>query len=309
MKLKMKKLLLSIISLIAINLCFGQKVELTGIIIDSNTHQPLPFATIELFSLKTGTIADKNGNFIIKITSSDIILDTINFSYLGYEKVKMSISDFLKSEKNIVLKEKIIELEEVKIIPRKYTTTILGIKDKKPRSMQYANVFNGKKGNFIENKKNEIGWIKSVSYYIHPDGHPTTPFRIRIYERNKNEKPGKDLLNENLVVSAKKSGWYTIDISDYNISFPKEGAFVMMEWINSGEEFYFEKDITIKGNDGQTETVKRKYYGQSLGVVSKKGGVVLWGTTLGNDWIPYDFNYRGRYPNAMINAEIIYEND
>jgi hypothetical protein len=59
-----------------------------------------------------------------------------------------------------------------------------------------------------------------------------------------------------------------------------------MEWINSGGEFYFEKDLSIKGKDGQTETIKQKFYGQSLGAVSKKGGVVLWGTTLGNEWIP-----------------------
>lgn len=305
----MKKLLLIIISLIVINFCFGQKVKLTGTIIDSKTKQPLPYGTIELFSLKTGTITDKNGKFNLEIVSNDIKLDTINFSYLGYEKVKISINDFLKSENTIALKEKLVILDEVIVTPKKYTTTILGIKDKKPESMQYAGIFTANKGNFIENIKNEIGWIKSVSYYIHFDGHPTTPFRIRIYNRGKNGKPGKDLLNENLVVSAKKSGWFTIDISDYNIPFPKEGAFVMMEWINSGEEFYFEKEVTTKGKDGHPETVKQKYYGQSLGVVSKKGGVVLWGNTLGNEWIPYDFNYKGKYPNAMINAEIIYEKD
>ena len=305
----MKKLLFLIICLVAINLCFGQKVELIGTLIDSNTNQSLPFATIELFSLKTGTVADKNGNFIIEITSNDITLDTINFSYLGYEKVKMSINDFLKSERIIALKEKMIVIEEVKIIPKKHTTAILGITDKEPRSMQYANVFTANKGIFIENKKKEIGWIKSVSYYIHPDGNPTAPFRIRIYEMCEHGKPGKDLLNENIIVSANKSGWFNIDISDYQISFPKKGAFVMMEWINSGEEFYFETDISIKGNDGQREIVKRKYYGQSLGVVSKKGGVGLWASTVGNEWMPYDFNHRGRYSHAMINAEILYEKD
>lgn len=303
----MKKTLLLIISLIAINISFGQKVKLTGMILDSNTNLPLPYATIELYSLKTGTIADKNGKFILEIASSDIESDTINFSYLGYKKVKISIKDYLKSEQTIVLKENFVELEEVKVTPKKFTTAILGIKDKKSDRMQYANVYNAKKGNFIENMKKEFGWIKSVSYYIHPDGHPTTPFRIRIYEVDINKKPGKDILNENIVVSAEKAGWFTIDISDYNVCFPKEGAYVMMEWINSGEEFYFEKDVSIKGKDGQPETVKRNYYGQSLGVVSKKGGVVLWGTTLGNDWIPYDYNYKRRYPNAMINAEIIYE--
>jgi hypothetical protein len=49
-------------------------------------------------------------------------------------------------------------------------STILGIKDKKPGSIQYANVFTANKGNYIENRKKENGWIKSVSYYIHPYG-------------------------------------------------------------------------------------------------------------------------------------------
>jgi hypothetical protein len=133
-----------------------------------------------------------------------------------------------------------------------------------------TSLFTAKKGNFIENRKKQIGWIKSVSYYIHPDGHPSTPFRTRIYDRDKNEKPGEDLLNENIVVSAKESGWFTIEISDYNIPFPKEGAFVMMEWINSGEEFYFVQEVSINGKNGQLQTEKRKYYGQSLGTVSKK---------------------------------------
>jgi len=305
----MKRFLLSIISLIVINFSFGQIVKLSGLIIDSSTSQPLPYATIELLSLKTGTIADKNGNFNIEIVSNDLKSDTINFSYLGYEKERRSIDDFLKSEKTITLKEATIVLDEITIIPKKYTTTILGIKDKSLGRVQYTGAFNASKGNFIKNIKSEPGWIKSVSYYIPPEGRPTTPFRIRIYDRAENGKPGKDLLNENVVVSAKESGWFNIDISDYNISFPKDGAFVMMEWINSGEEFYFEKEVSVKGKNGQTETVKRKYYGQSLGTVSKKGGVVLWGNTLGNEWIPYDFNNKGKYPNAMINAEIVYKDD
>jgi len=173
----------------------------------------------------------------------------------------------------------------------------------------YANIFGANKGNFIENKQKKKGWIKSVSYYIHTDGNPTTPFRVRVYDIDENKLPGKDILNKNVVVSASKPGWFAVDLSEYNIPFPSEGVFVMMEWINSGDKYYFEKDVTVKGKNGQTEIVKKKYYGQSLGTVSKKGGVVLWGNNLGNEWIPYDFNYKGQYPNAMINSEIIYEKD
>ena len=308
-EIKMKIILLLIIKLTLCNFCFGQSIDLKGEIKDLKTGEPLPYATVEIYNLKTGTITDKNGIFQFEVTPNNLISDTINFSFVGYETTKMAINDFLKSEKEIKLKGKTIELGEVRVIPKKYSITTVGIRDKSPTSKQYSNIFGTNKGNFIGNKKMKIGWFKSISYYIHQDGFPTSPFRVRIYQVGEHNKPGKDLLNENLVVSAPKAGWIKIDISDYNIPFPKEGAFVTMEWINSGKEFYFEKESIVKDKNGQAKTIQGKYYGQSLGVVSKKGGVVLWGSNLGNEWIPYDFNYKGKYPNAMINAEIVYEKD
>lgn len=303
----MKKHLIIILSLTFSIFCVGQSVVITGKIKDCDTNQPLPYATIELFSLHTGTIADKNGKFNFKTVVNDSQIDTIEFSYIGYDTKKICIADFLISEKTIKLKKKPIILEEVVISPKEYSTTIIGIKDKKPSSMQYANIFGANKGNFLENKRKDVGWIKSVSYYLHNNGYPTCPFRVRIYKVGSNNTPEEDILNRNLVVSAQESGWFKIDLSEYCIPFPKEGVFIMMEWINSGEDFYFEKVITVKGKNGQPKAVVGKYYGQSLGTISKKGGIGLWGSNLGNEWLPYDFNYKGKYPNAMINAEIAFE--
>lgn len=305
----MKKFMLSLINLALFNFCFGQSIDLKGEIKDLKTGELLPYATIEIFNLKTGTITDKNGKFQFEITPDNLTYDTINFSFVGYETAKMSLNDFLKSDKEIKLKCKTIELGEVRVIPKKYSITTIGIKDNSPTSKQYSNIFGTNKGNFHGNKRMTTGWFKSVSYYVHQDGFPTAPFRVRIYQVGVDNKPGKDLLNENIVVSAPKAGWIKIDISDYNIPFPKDGAFVTMEWINSGNEFWFEKEDSVTDKNGQTKTVKGKYYGQSLGVVRKKGGVVLWGSNLGNEWIPYHFNFKGEYLNAMINAEIIFEKD
>ncbi len=270
---------------------------------------PLAYATIELWSLHTGTIADENGEFILETAVGDSQLDTIEFSYLGYGTKKICVANFLVSEKTIKLKRTPITLKEVKIYPKEYITEIVGIKNKNPSSIQVANIFGANKGNFLKNTRNEVGWIKSVSYYLHSNGYPTCPFRVRIYKKGIDNTPGEDLLFENLIISAEKSGWFKIDISEYGIPFPKEGAFIMMEWINSGEEFYFETDITATGVNGEPRIMKRKYYGQVLGTVSKKGGIGLWGSNLGNEWLPYDFSNKGKYPNAMINAEIAFEND
>ena len=132
----MKKIILLIINLILFNFCFGQSIDLKGEIKDFKTGDPLPYATIEIYNLKTGTITDKNGIFQFEITPDDLTYDTINFSFVGYETTKMSISDFLESEKEIKLKEKTIVLDEVRVMPKKYSIAIVGIKDKSPTSKQ-----------------------------------------------------------------------------------------------------------------------------------------------------------------------------
>ena len=303
----MKKIVLLLFNLNILTVCIGQEIVLIGKMEDSKTAQPLLYATIEIFSLKTGTITDSDGNFDLRIIPQDINRDTILFSHVGYNKKYMSVNDFIHSGKVIVLEEMPVMLGEINVTPKKYTTLILGVKENQPSSLQYANVFGANKGNFIKNDRQKAGWIKSVSYYIHPDGNSRTPFRVRIYGVDESQTPVQDILNKSVVVSANGPGWVKADLSEYHIPFPEEGVFITMEWINSGVDFYFEKEVAVKGKDGKPETVKRKYYGQSLGTVWKKGEAAMWGGTLGNEWIPYNFSNKGKYINAMIQAEVIYE--
>ena len=304
----MKKSLLAATGLILFSLCSGQSVKLTGEILDAGTKLPLHYASVVITGLKTGTIADKYGKFNFEVIPGDLKSDTLEFSFLGYERMKIPMTDFVHSNGTVFLKEYPVSLQEIKVLPKKYKVFVSGVTGKKPEHVQYANVFGANKGNFIGNDQKKTGWIKAVHYFLCPDGHPETPFRIRIYEPGSNNKPGRDLLNENVVVAASGPGWLSVDISEYKVQFPAEGAFVMMEWINSGAAFYFEKEVPVKGRDGGPDRMeKRTYYGQVLGTVSKKGGVTLWGSTLGNEWLPYDFSYRENYVQAMINIEVAYE--
>jgi hypothetical protein len=257
--------------------------------------------------LRTGTIANNSGFFELSVNSQSQNADTVVFSYLGYDKRKLSVADFLGLENKIVsIKSSNISLGEVVVMPPKYKTIEFGIFDKKPDSKQVTNVFNNRIGNYIDNKKHQIGWIKSVSFYIDAEGHPETPFRVRIYDLNKKEKcPGNDILNQNLIVSAKEFGWFTVDLTNYNVQFPIDGMFVVMEWINSGDKYFYEKEMPKRSENGETEKVVRKFYGQAIGSVIKQPEMITWGLTLGNDWIQYNLYYKG-YINAMIKTEIAY---
>ncbi|MFO7673704.1 MAG: DUF5686 family protein, partial [Lutibacter sp.] len=87
--------------------------QIQGIVLDSRSNQPLPFATITTSS-NFGTLTDLDGKFSIKAQKA---ITQISISYIGYESVIVPIS---KNEKflKIALNPKIESLREVQIIAR-----------------------------------------------------------------------------------------------------------------------------------------------------------------------------------------------
>ncbi|NEW79062.1 MAG: carboxypeptidase-like regulatory domain-containing protein, partial [Gelidibacter sp.] len=87
--------------------------QIQGIILDSKTKQPLPFATITTSS-NFGTLTDVDGKFSIKSTKS---ITQISISYVGYESLIFPIT---KNEKfiKISLNPKIESLREVQIVAK-----------------------------------------------------------------------------------------------------------------------------------------------------------------------------------------------
>lgn len=281
----------------------AQNIKLAGRIVEQGKNKPLSFVTIEVKSLAIGTYTDTDGYFTISIPKKNQN-DAIDFYALGYEKKKMIINNLLKSENQIIkLKQKFFNIKEVKVKPKKTKVIKLGVKQKKPWRYQITNVFGAQYGHYIRNKDNLSGFVKSVSFYIAGVGHTDTPFRIRVYKHDKNKNcPGEDILNKNLIVQNKNGeGWYTVDVSDYYIRFPKNGMHVMMEWVYTDDKYYYLKKLVRKDNP---ETLKpRKFYGQSIGNVMKQKEICFWHTGLGNKWTKVDAEYKG-YINVMINAEI-----
>lgn len=98
--------------LLAPFMAFSQ-TQIQGIVLDSKTKQPLPFATVTTSS-NFGTLTDVDGKFNIKSQKS---LTQISISYVGYESVIVPVS---KNEKfiSISLNPKIENLREVQIIAK-----------------------------------------------------------------------------------------------------------------------------------------------------------------------------------------------
>lgn len=115
--------------------------NITGIISDSETGEPLPFATIGIMSKGKGTVSNINGEFELKITH-DCIEDSLSASYLGYYSRQIPVRQAFGNSFSIKMMRKYISIPEIIIhnqapqeilrkafnsIPHNYGTTPAGL--------------------------------------------------------------------------------------------------------------------------------------------------------------------------------------
>ena len=105
----------------------NNQISITGNIIDSNTKEPLEYATVVLNNLETkqlsGGITDEKGNFTIKIIPGTY---DVNFEFISFKTIKIS-KKIINSSLNfgtIKLSEDSDKLDEIVIIAEKSTVEI-----------------------------------------------------------------------------------------------------------------------------------------------------------------------------------------
>ena len=91
----------------------SKKQLLQGVIIDGETKKPLVNTHVINLNSVTGSVSNKQGNFKINVRESD----TLYFSYIGYQSIKLKISkDLLKGNAlEIAMFELPVDLKEVMI--------------------------------------------------------------------------------------------------------------------------------------------------------------------------------------------------
>lgn len=85
---------------------------ITGVITDSETGEPLPFATIGIMSKGKGTVTNSNGEFGLKITH-DCINDSLSVSYLGFFNREIPVRQALGNNFDIKMKREYISIPEI----------------------------------------------------------------------------------------------------------------------------------------------------------------------------------------------------
>lgn len=205
--------------------------KIQGYILDKQTNKPLSYAIVAEIHQKYGSYSDTTGLFTILYANST---DSIKVSNLGYNSINIRIQDLQKSEK-ILLEANPHPLGEVKVNP----------KGKKTKELELG--FFTKKTNIVTAlvypmnliavfipfpKDGNIFLIKSIKFIYEQTGDGS-PLRVRIHNADSNGEPGEALIAENVIFKNKNHKLHVanIDVSKANIYMPRNGVFIVFEWI------------------------------------------------------------------------------
>lgn len=210
---------------------FSLSAQIKGVVKDSISGEPIPYVNIWVENETIGTTSETNGSFSLNIKEEKLLV----FSALGYHSKKATSKNQV-----ILLKPKVFELNEVVVtFPKKTKELEIGEAHKVDISQLsgnkpwiYAKLFN------YDEKYMETPFIKKIVFYSNSD-IKGAKIKLRIFGIN-DSIPSEDLINEDIIVTVrggmKKN---TIDVSSYNIEFPKKGIVIGLEWLIIEENKYF----------------------------------------------------------------------
>ncbi|HUU99892.1 MAG TPA: carboxypeptidase-like regulatory domain-containing protein [Bacteroidales bacterium] len=242
---------------------------ITGLVIDNESHDPLPFATIGLKNKGKGTVSNSNGEFGLNITP-DCINDTLHVSYLGFYGREIPVRQAFGNNFTIAMSREFIPITEIIIrnqIPQEIIyKTLSAISD------NYGNTPANLTGFYREGimKKNELQTYSEAILQIFKSSYSGSLLndQIKVYKSRKIENARrtdtlairlKAGLSTSLELDGVKNLFDFIDrqnITKYSyrvvdiISFDDESAFEI-EFVQKDEidESLFKGTIYINTSD------------------------------------------------------------
>ena len=215
-----------------------------GKVIDAKTKKALAYVNIGVVGKNVGTVSDRNGDFSLRLPparssragSSNVNTEELKMSMVGYESLSFSVSEFKKEiqdNNQFFMKPKVVDLDEVIVMPAFTKTKMLG---NKARKTYFDDGFDqdvlGREGGIIVKLKPRLRPAQVLKFrtYINENTYPQIRFRLNFYSLKKGI-PFKKIIQKNIIVTSEiQSGVLEVNLEDYQIKVAEDFA-VTLEWI------------------------------------------------------------------------------
>ena len=227
-------------------------------VLDTKSHDPVPFATVHFIKQNVAFSTDENGFFFVSAKLREQ-KDTIRISCVGYTPKSVLLGNNPEMLE-IQLQAAQIELPEIQVRPQKFKS----VKTEKSHMKGAMGGISGEEfmvGLSFDSTLYVNKMIESVMVYIAKGGDYKVPFRIRLF-RLQNGKPTSDeLYQTNWVVRAIKTGWNTFDIPSEDVYIPESGCLIAVEWLDFQNIDYSKIDYFNRDHYNVFNNFKGQYLG------------------------------------------------
>ncbi|MGE0566826.1 MAG: carboxypeptidase-like regulatory domain-containing protein [Bacteroidia bacterium] len=192
-----------------------------GYILDSDTKEIIPYASVGIFSRQIGTLSNDSGYFELKLTT-EILNDSIEILAIGYEPIKLLLKKMNDAD-TIWLTQSENALSEVTVSGQKLYSKKIG---EKSFSNDNCSGFVSSNENWIgsetavkfENSKQKLYYLKNLEFYIIKNLYvDSIRFRINIYSSS-TYYPASNMLTKPIYLKTNiKSGIVNVPLTEYNI--------------------------------------------------------------------------------------------
>jgi hypothetical protein len=284
--------------------CRPKHYTISGGIVNASDHESIPYVSVSLPDASIGVIADHEGIFEITLPWSDDA-DTLIFSSMGYIRDTLVVKAEGEHRFYMALHEKLYALDPAIIRPEKYEIETVGNQKEKSMGSLYLDTHGQQTALLVANDRQKEGTFESVSCFLSKKGNTNAPFRVRLYAVDTNGLPGRDLIEDAIVVKPHVlNGWYRIDLLQEQITFPASGAFIAIEGVFPDDYDYYYGEaafVDLKNIKKANTKLSPLSYGQRLGY-NKKYRKETWHYSINKVWFQLEKQAYG----AMISATIKY---
>ncbi|MEA3450349.1 MAG: carboxypeptidase-like regulatory domain-containing protein [Bacteroidota bacterium] len=256
-------------------LLFGQFI-IKGKIVDARNNKVIPYANIWIKNANIGTTSSEKGIFSLTINKSTNSKSII-ISSIGFYDTIIQIKDL---KPVIKLSPKDYEIPKIVVSPRKKEELILNDLSKEKIN---GGIMNDTTPQIIGRyfpyklKNSSFRHIKSVIIYSRDSQKGIVNIRIYSFDTSK-AAPINELVHSNIIFETKislfgKAKPMEIDLSDYNLIFPKSGVLIGIEWLIIPRNRY---KVTTNYTDTKTKKTRIMYAPNLGATINKKNNMYLY---------------------------------
>ena len=227
-------------------------------VLDTKSHDPVPFATVHFIKQNVAFSTDENGFFFVSAKLREQ-KDTIRFSCIGYNAKSVLLGNNPEMLE-IQLQAAQIELPEIQVRPQKFKS----VKTEKFHMKGAMGGISGEEymvGLSFDSTPFANKMIESVMVYISKGGDYKVPFRIRLFTLRNGQPTSEEFYQTNWVVRATKTGWNTFDIPSKDVYIPESGCLIAVEWLDFQNIDYSKIDYFNRDHYNVFNNFKGQYLG------------------------------------------------